>query len=230
VAGDRQEIDTHRFDIERELAGRLRRVGVKEDAASAAERADRGEILDRADFVVDGHDGDERGARPNRFGQRRKIEKPIAFHRHHCEREPFALELPAGFQHAFMLGRDGDDAIAVGTPLVAQKTDCAFDRRIVGFRRPRGEDDLARFGADQRRDIAARALDRLRRLAAEAMTGRMRVAEFLGEIGQYRRDDARVGRRRRLIVGIDRRSVGAAVDCRLAGHAALAATGRPARA
>ena len=42
VARDRHQIDVHRLDIERDLADRLRRVGVEENPARAAERADLG--------------------------------------------------------------------------------------------------------------------------------------------------------------------------------------------
>src|SRR6185369_11720949 len=55
---------------------------------------------------------------------------------------------------------------------------------------------------------------------AEAM-GRMRIAELLGEVGQHRCNDAWIGRRRRLVVEIDRPVIGAAIAGGGA-HAALA--------
>ena len=39
-------------------------------------------------------------------------------------------------------------------------------RQIVGFGRARGEDDLARVGADQAGDLAARRVDRRHRVLA----------------------------------------------------------------
>ena len=44
------------MDVERYLADRLGGVGVENDAAFVAEPADLGDRIDRADFVVGGHD------------------------------------------------------------------------------------------------------------------------------------------------------------------------------
>ena len=110
----------------------------------------------------------------------------------------------------------------------------ALDREIVRFGRARGEDDLARIGLDQRGDFAAGALDRLGGDPAIRVAGAVRVAEMLGEVRQHRLEDARVYRRRRLVVEIDRRRV----DRRLGGkprarigkkrrHAARAPSARP---
>ena len=57
VAGDAHQVDPHRLDVERDLADRLRRVGVEERLVLAAQPADLGERLDDADLVVHRHDG-----------------------------------------------------------------------------------------------------------------------------------------------------------------------------
>ena len=61
VAGDAHQVDVHRLDVERDLAGGLRRVGVEEGLLLAADLADLGERLDDADLVVHRHDRDDHG-------------------------------------------------------------------------------------------------------------------------------------------------------------------------
>ena len=70
VAGDRQQVDLHRLDIERDLAEGLRRIGVEQHAAGAAQRADLGERLDDADLVMRRHDRDQQRALVERRGER----------------------------------------------------------------------------------------------------------------------------------------------------------------
>ena len=84
----------------------------------------------------------------------------------------------------------------------------ALQRQVVGLGRARGEHDLARVGADQPRDIGARLLDRRLAPPCRRRGSRwMRVAELLGEVRQHRVEHARVERRRRLVVEIDRPAV-----------------------
>src|SRR3954451_382393 len=83
----------------------------------------------------------------------------------------------------------------------------ALQREIVGLGRPRGEDDLARVGADQSGDIFARPLDRGGGLLAVNVALAVRIAELFGEVRQHCVEHARVERRRRLVVEIDRPAV-----------------------
>ncbi len=62
MAGDRQQVDAERRDVDRQLAGRLHGVGVEQRAAGVGNGGERGDWLDRADFVVGEHHRDERGA------------------------------------------------------------------------------------------------------------------------------------------------------------------------
>ena len=80
----------------------------------------------------------------------------------------------------------------------------ALEREVVRLGRARGPDDLARVGVDQRGDLLARLLDRLLRLPAAGMAARRRVAEVLAQPRDHRVDDARIDRRRRAVVQVDR--------------------------
>ena len=59
VAGDRQQVDAERLDVERQLAHRLRGVCVDEHAALVRHGRDLGDRLNRADLVVGVHHADE---------------------------------------------------------------------------------------------------------------------------------------------------------------------------
>ena len=59
VRRERQQVDVHRLDDQRQLAGALRGVDVERDAALAADRADGGDVLHDADLVVHVHQRDE---------------------------------------------------------------------------------------------------------------------------------------------------------------------------
>src|SRR5581483_10793749 len=101
-----------------------------------------------------------------------------------------------------------------------------LDRQVVGLGRARGENDLARVGADQPGNVAPRRLDRRQRIPAVDVALAVRVAEMLGEIGQHRLEHARVERGRGLVVEIDRQGVGALRrrGDRYSTHAARAST------
>ncbi len=186
----------------------------------AAERADLLQRLQHADLVVGGHHRDDGGALVDRRGQRREIDETLGVDRQHADAAAFARHRLDAFEHAFMLGRHGDDVIA---PQRAVEARGALDREVVGFGRARGEDDLARLGTDQRGDLAASLLHRFRGFAAIGMRRRMRVAELLGEPGQHLLEHAPVDRRRRLVVEIDRRRVGPGLQAgERRGHAAFA--------
>src|SRR6185312_7490656 len=74
VRGDGHEVQRQCMNVERYLADRLRSVRVKQNAAGTAECADRGDILDHSDLVVDEHDGYERGVGAQRRGHRVRID------------------------------------------------------------------------------------------------------------------------------------------------------------
>ena len=73
--------------------------------------------------------------------------------------------------------------------------------RLLASVAPAGEDDLARLGAEERGDPAARLLQRLRRDVADAVQGGG-VAELLREVRQHRLDDPRVDGLGALVVGV----------------------------
>ncbi len=80
----------------------------------------------------------------------------------------------------------------------------ALDREVVRFGRAGGEDDLLRRAADQLRDLLARLVDGLLGFPAELVVAAGRIAEDLAEVRQHGFEHARVHRRRRVVVHVDR--------------------------
>ena len=78
----------------------------------------------------------------------------------------------------------------------------AANRRVVGFRRTGGEDDLVRLGVEESGDLLARAVDELRDLAAEGVH-RARVAVEFVEEGEHDVTDFGGDPSRGVVVEID---------------------------
>ena len=75
-------------------------------------------------------------------------------------------------------------------------------RKVVGFRGARGEDDLLCIGVDQRPDGGSCFLHRAGRLPADRMLGRVRVAKGIMPERRHGLDDAGVRGCRGLIVRV----------------------------
>jgi hypothetical protein len=61
------------------LPGRLSCVDVEDDASLAAHRADRGDVLDHADLVVDQHHRDQDGVGPHRRLELVEVEQAVSW-------------------------------------------------------------------------------------------------------------------------------------------------------
>ena len=209
MAGDRHQIDLHRLDIERNLAGGLRGIGVEQDATGPTQRTDLVKRLNDANLVMRRHDRHQKRAVGDRFGESIDRDKAARLDRQIGHSKTFALQRGGAFEHAFVLGRHCDQVIPnlVADGMRPREMRRAFEREVVRLGRTRGEHDFARIGADQPRHLATRRLDRRHRVMSIDMALAVRVAELLCEIGQHRLEHARIQRRGGLIVEIDRRRV-----------------------
>ncbi len=199
-----EQVDAVFLHVHGDFADGLNGVHMKEDFLFLGDFADFRDGLDDADFVVRVHDGDE-----NRLGSDRAAE--IVEVNQAVGRDGQIGDVAAGFfqaladvEHGLVLGRLGDDVIAVLAALFTKRVCDALDREVVRFGRAAGEDDLPGIGADQPGDLSAGIFDRFLGLPAEFVIAACRVAEFLGEIGQHGLEHARINRRRGLIVHVDR--------------------------
>ena len=117
MGGEAHQIDLQLLDIDGDFADRLRGVAMQQHAALFAQAADLGKRLDRADFVVGQHDGNENRVGPNCLGDLLGIDAARPFvaggnHRQQRDLETAAAEFFERFEHRGMFGRHADDVPA----------------------------------------------------------------------------------------------------------------------
>ncbi len=179
MAGDAQEIDFHRIDIEGDLAGRLGRIRVEQHAAFPAERADFSQRLHNADLVVHSHHRHQHRVVTDSLGNCLNIGQPVHADRQDRDLGALVFHRRTGFQYTFVFAGERHDVPSA--PVAQCEPCCPLNSEVVGFCSTGGKDDLACFRADQPRDLLTRHIHGIRRLAAPDMLLGMRVAECLAE-------------------------------------------------
>ena len=99
VAGKREHVDVFVLDVDRDVADRLHRVGVEQDAVLFADRTDLGDGLDRTDLIVRVHDGHERRLVRDRSFQLFRDDDPVFMHVQISDREALFFQSRAGVEH-----------------------------------------------------------------------------------------------------------------------------------
>src|SRR5712671_1697342 len=201
VRGHRQKVHFQLLQVDGDLSRGLDRVAVEDDALRAADLADLGDRLDHADLVVDHHHRDEDGIGAQRRLEFLQVEQPVLLRVEIGRFEPLALELAHGIEHRLVLGLHRDDVLALALVEIRR----ALDGEVVALGGAGSPDDLLWVGVEERRDVRARLLHRLLRLPAERVRAARRVAELLGQEGDHLLRHARVHRRGRGIVEVDRK-------------------------
>ena len=136
---------------------------MKDDPAAAAKLADRGNVLNHPDFVVDVHDRDQNGVRPQRRLELFEVEQTIGLDVEISDIESVALELAHGVECRLVLGSDRQQVLA----LVFVEMCRALQGEVDRFGGARGPDDFLRVAVDQYRDLCARLFDRVLRFPPE---------------------------------------------------------------
>ncbi len=184
-------------DVDGNAADGLDGVGVKQDSPLAAHGPHLRHGLERSDLVVGRHDRNEGGVGPHRRHDVGRAHEAVARHADARHLEAVALEGPTGLQDRRML--DGAHH-RVPAPRRAKG---AAKGQVVGFGRAGGEHDLLGLGADERRHLAARLLDRGVGFGPEHVAAARGVAEPLGEVREHGREDSRIHGRRRMVVEVE---------------------------
>jgi hypothetical protein len=201
VRRQRRQVELHRLDVDRDLAGRLDDVRVDEGLrVLGLDRAhDLRHRLHHADLIVGEHDAHQDGLVGDGIGDLGGADQAIGVGLQVGHREALALEALAGVEGGLVLGLDGDQVLA----LLAVVRGHALDRQVDGLGGARGEDDLLAVAADQRRDLAAGRLDRGLGGPAEDVVAAGGVAEVLGEVRDHGLEHPRIDRRGRVVVEED---------------------------
>ena len=200
VGRQRGDVDVQFVHVEGQFPGSLDRVGMEEDAAFPRDRADLLDGLHHADLVVDHHHADQNGLVGDGLPKLLEIDQAVPPHRQIGRVASLLLEVLAGVEHGLVFGDHRDDVIT----LLPVHLGDALDGEVVRLGGAAREDDLLRARADEVGNLLAALLDRLLSLPAERVVAAGGIAEARAEIGQHRFQDARVHRRRGVVVHVDR--------------------------
>ena len=204
VSGEGQQVDGAAGDVDGEFAHGLGRVGVKEDAVFAAERADFADGLQGANFIVGRHDGDEE--RPGVFdGAAEIVEADAAFGIDREDGDAAALlrQPCTGIEDGFVLGGLGDDVD--GTPRIGSASgfNSALDGEVVALGGAGGEDDFFGRSAEEAGDLSASGFDGLFGGPAKGVAAAGGVAVDVGQERQHGLKHARIDARGGLVIHVD---------------------------
>ena len=148
---------------------------MKNDALFTAQRTNRWNILNDTNFVVDEHDADHDGVRPDRSFQSFQIKQTVRLHVQVSHVKPLAFQLAAGIQHGFVFGLHRDDVLA----LAFVEMGCAFQGQIVRLRRAASPDNFSWIGTNQVSDLLTRFFNCCFGLPTPRMAAGSGVAEML---------------------------------------------------
>ena len=148
--------------------------------------------MDRADFIVRQHDGDEDCLIRNRVSNLFGLHPAVFFYRQGGHGDAPFLEGFARVQDGPMLGHASDDVVALVFVHLHHAAQC----QVIGFRGAAGKDEFFRIAVDELRDLRSRGFDGFLRLPPELMIAAGCIAKFLDEIWQHRLQDAGIHRSR----------------------------------
>ena len=178
-------------------ARRLRGVAVQRDVVLGENRAEFRDGLNRPHFVVDGHNGGHENVVVESPPERVGVDEPVVVDVQRLDDKSVLFrERAGGGKHALVLDSADEEAITRWGGANSQTE----QRKIVGFRGARREDDLLGIRVDQRPDGGSRFLHRACRTPPDGMLGRVRVAKGVMPERRHGVDDAGVRRCRGLIV------------------------------
>src|SRR5207249_11668045 len=124
----------------------------------------------------------------------------VAIHRQISDVKALALQPATRVEHGSMFRRTGNYMTAV---LPLHMGD-ALESQIIALSGATGEDNLSGIRANQAGNFVASVLDCSFRFPAENMVTAGGVAVMLGEIGQHRLEDTRIGAGGGVVIQVDR--------------------------
>ena len=169
MTGQGQHVDAHLLHVNVHMADSLNRVGVELCANRMRQLGNLLDRLNRADFVVCRHNGNQCGVLGQLCFQLLKIYTAFLIHIQIGNAVALLLKRLAGVKHCMMLDFGGDDVLAA---LGGRTVHKAADRKVVRLRTAAGEYDLTRC-------IVVLLVDRLCRVQALADNGTRIVERFL---------------------------------------------------
>ena len=199
VRGEGHQVDSHRLHVDGNLAHRLGRVAVEEDALLPGDPPDLRHGVDGPHLVVGRHDGNQDRPLRDRRQDIRGRDEAVAIHRKAGDLVSQFLEPGAAVQHRLVLGAAGDDVPSL--PVEGLRD--AEEGQVVRLGRSAGEDDLPRSGVNQGRHRFPGLLHRLLGPPAEGVASAGGVSELPGEKGEHRLQHFGIDRSGGLVIHVD---------------------------
>ena len=211
VAGNREEIHAERIDIHGNFSGGLDRVGVKNNFVFAGDAGDFRDRLDRTEFVIGVHDGNQNGFGANGAANIFRVNDAVLACGEIGDGDAALLEMLARAVNRFVLDAGGDDMRRLSGS--RRSTGSGIGRRegvgnraedgvVVRLSAAGGEDNLLGLGAEQGSDLPASGLDRGACTLAGSVNGRG-VGKVRGETGKHGVEDSRIDGRCSVMVKVD---------------------------
>ena len=173
---------------------------MEDDAAASAQLAEYRNVLNHADLVVHEHDRRQNGVWPQRGLEALHVDQAVGQHVEVGNLEPLPLQLTHRIERGLVFGFDGDQVLA----LFLVEVRGTFDGKIDGLRGARRPHQFLRVAVDQFGDLFPRFLDGFLGFPAEGMRTRRGITEVIGQIRNHLGGYARIDRRRRRIIEVDR--------------------------
>ncbi|MNX65889.1 hypothetical protein D3C86_969640 [compost metagenome] len=173
VGGERHHVDFQFLQVNLDLASGLSGVDVEQNALGAEHFADRGDVVNGADFVVHVHYGDQNGVFAQCSFNHGRGDQTVFGRLEVSNLETFTLQLAHGVEDSLVLNLGGDQVLAFGGIEMCRTLDC----QVVGFGGTGGPDDFTRVGVDQVSDLTTSVFNGLFSFPAEHVGTGRRVTE-----------------------------------------------------
>jgi hypothetical protein len=199
VTGHREQVHAQFVDADRDLAHRLRGIGVHDGAGGARRGGNGGDGLHRPGLVVGEHHRDERRPRTDKRAHRCRVDAACGVDPGNARHAAFTLQEATDLGDRRMLDRGNDELATVARRAQSRRAD---DRVVVGLGAAAGENDGPGAGAQQFRGLGAGLVDRRPGATAGGVAARGIGAAF-AQPRQHGLEHARVERCRRVVVQIE---------------------------
>ncbi|CAH0313885.1 hypothetical protein SRABI70_04820 [Pseudomonas sp. Bi70] len=182
VRRERHQVHRQAGQVDHHLAGGLGSVDMKQRAALTHPFANRGDIGEGAQLVVDAHQRHQQGIVTQRRRHGLGLDQALAVRLQPGDLEAVELQLPGGIQHGLVFQAAGHDM-----PAPLRRGCHALERQVVGFGGTGCPHQVVGAGTDQFGDLPARLFHGTACALAERMRGRRRIAEgtIAAHMGQH---------------------------------------------
>ena len=200
MAGQAHQIHRQLGHINRHAACGLRRIHMENNATRTADFANRIDVLNHANFIVDEHDRGQNGVGAQRRFKCRQIQQTIGLHIQISNFKTLALERTHGIEHGLVFGFHRNQVLALGFI----KSGGALDRQVIALGGTTGPNDFTRVSVQQRRHMAARVFNGFFRFPAPGMAAAGGVTKVLSQPRHHGIDHTGIAGRSCAVIKVNR--------------------------